>query len=49
MVAIDFTGSNGVPTRPESLHFLNPAGYPNQYQLAIRSIGEIILNYDFDK
>lgn len=38
MVAIDFTGSNGVPHSPTSLHYMNPNA-PNQYQQAILSIG----------
>jgi hypothetical protein len=31
-VAIDFTGSNGHPTSPNSLHFMGPA---NEYEGAI--------------
>jgi hypothetical protein len=45
IVAIDFTGSNGVPRFPDSLHFMSPNA-PNQYQLAIASIAQILLNYD---
>lgn len=37
MIAIDFTGSNGVPKFPNSLHYMNPQA-PNQYQLAIIAI-----------
>jgi hypothetical protein len=37
MVAIDFTGSNGSPKSPASLHYMNPNA-PNQYQLAIHAI-----------
>jgi hypothetical protein len=47
-VAIDFTGSNGVPSAPTSLHYMNPY-QPNQYQKAIMSVGSILLNYDYDK
>lgn len=47
-IAIDFTGSNGVPTHPTSLHFMNPS-QPNQYQNAITAISRILLNYDSDK
>jgi hypothetical protein len=47
-VAIDFTGSNGVPKSPTSLHFMNPNA-PNQYQLAINFISQILLSYDSDK
>jgi hypothetical protein len=37
IVAIDFTGSNGSPKHPTSLHYINPTA-PNQYQMAIASI-----------
>lgn len=48
IVAIDFTGSNGSPKQPTSLHYINPTA-PNQYQLAIASISQILMNYDTDK
>lgn len=48
IVAIDFTGSNGSPTAPTSLHYLNGNNL-NQYQQALRAIGDILLNYDSDK
>merc|ERR1719317_833426 len=48
-VAIDFTGSNGNPNQPSSLHYRDPTGRPNQYQTAIQSVGEIIQDYDSDK
>ena len=48
MIAVDFTGSNGHPTSPSSLHFINPNGY-NQYQSALHAVSEILLNYDSDK
>ena len=48
LIAVDFTGSNGHPSAPTSLHFLNPNGY-NQYQSALHSVSEILLNYDSDK
>ena len=47
-VAIDFTLSNGDPHSPGSLHFMAP-GHDNQYVTAIRSVGEIIQDYDTDK
>ena len=48
-VAIDFTGSNGNPTSPSSLHYNDPSGAPNQYLTAIRAVGDIIQDYDTDK
>lgn len=48
-VAIDFTASNGNPSSPSSLHYLNPYGTPNQYSAAIMAVGEIIQDYDSDK
>jgi hypothetical protein len=48
IVAIDFTGSNGIPSSPSSLHYLNPTK-PNEYQLALNGIWQILENYDSDK
>jgi hypothetical protein len=49
-VAVDFTASNGDPRQPQSLHFFDPnRGGENQYTTAIRSVGEIIQDYDTDK
>jgi hypothetical protein len=48
-VAVDFTGSNGNPRSPDSLHYQDPTGQPNQYVTAIRSVGEIVQDYDSDK
>ena len=49
-VAIDFTGSNGHPSMPNSLHYLDPTGQVlNQYQQAIISIGGLLEEYDSDK
>ncbi|ESN89898.1 hypothetical protein HELRODRAFT_91226 [Helobdella robusta] len=47
-VAIDFTASNGNPQSPQSLHYLHPQ-YPNHYVRAIRSVGEVIKDYDSDQ
>jgi len=41
-VAIDFTGSNGIPTSPSSLHYMNPNGSYNGYENAIMSVGSIL-------
>jgi len=49
VTAIDFTGSNGVPTQPGSLHAMLPHGNLNEYQKAISSVCQIILNYDYDQ
>jgi hypothetical protein len=48
-VAVDFTGSNGNPNYPESLHYKDPTGKPNQYVTAIQAVGGIIQDYDSDK
>lgn len=48
IIAIDFTGSNGIPTSPSSLHYMDP-NKPNQYQSAIQAVAQILLNYDSDK
>jgi len=52
-LAIDFTGSNGNPMEPSSLHYRGdpnrPNQPPNQYVTAIRSVGEIVQDYDSDK
>lgn len=47
-VAIDFTASNGSPEDPRSLHFMN-SNQPNSYEIALRSVGEIIQHYDTSK
>lgn len=49
-VAIDFTGSNGDPRQPGTLHYLSPDGSTmNDYEKAINSIGSILADYDTDK
>ncbi len=50
-MGIDFTGSNGIPTNVNSLHYINPSQplAVNPYQKAILSAGEILLDYDTDK
>ncbi|XP_039982800.1 copine-3-like isoform X2 [Xiphias gladius] len=47
-IAIDFTGSNGDPKSPLSLHYINPQGY-NEYLAAIWAVGNVIQDYDSDK
>lgn len=49
VVAIDFTGSNGEPKNPSSLHYVDPSGVRlNQYQEAIVAVGNILEPYDTD-
>ncbi|XP_071448762.1 copine-8-like [Hetaerina americana] len=45
--AIDFTGSNGDPTSPQSLHYIS--SMPNSYDIAIQAVGSIIQDYDSDQ
>ncbi|KAK3085627.1 hypothetical protein FSP39_006429 [Pinctada imbricata] len=47
-VGIDFTASNGNPSSSNSLHYINPY-QPNQYQQAIRAVGNVCQDYDTDK
>jgi hypothetical protein len=49
VVAIDFTGSNGDPRQPGTLHYMDPNGAKNDYQKAISSIMEILAKYDHDQ
>ena len=49
ITAIDFTGSNGNPHQSSSLHYIGDPSQLNQYQQAILAVGEILLNYDYDK
>jgi hypothetical protein len=48
MVAIDFTGSNGDPRLPESLHYWHESKQ-NMYQQAINAVGSILAPYDSDQ
>jgi len=53
--AIDFTGSNGEPSSPDSLHYNKPNYDPNnfytlnEYQKAISSIGYVLEPYDSNR
>lgn len=52
IVALDFTGSNGDPISPDSLHHIDPTGGSsswNPYQLGIASVCNVIEQYDTDK
>ena len=47
--AIDFTGSNGDPKLPVSLHYKNVTTMRNQYTDALAPIFMIVQDYDTDK
>ncbi|XP_075428682.1 copine-1 isoform X2 [Ascaphus truei] len=47
-VGIDFTGSNGDPKSPDSLHYISPTGV-NEYLTAIWCVGTVVQDYDADK
>lgn len=44
-VGVDFTGSNGDPRSPDSLHYISPNGV-NEYLTAIWSVGLVVQDYD---
>lgn len=47
VVAIDFTGSNGDPAYPDSLHYLDPQGrILNPYEASLLAVGNILKPYD---
>lgn len=48
VIAIDFTGSNGEYSNPNSLHYTS-YNNPNQYERAIWEVGTILEAYDTDK
>ena len=48
IVAVDFTASNGNPSDINSLHYKDPTGAPNTYITAMKSVGDIIQDYDSD-
>jgi len=48
-IAIDYTGSNGLPNTPESLHFNGPAKPPNEYMNTFNTIGDIVSPYNKDQ
>jgi len=49
MVAVDFTGSNGMPSDPASLHYMSPNGSPTPYEEAIMGVGKVLDFYDNDR
>lgn len=48
-IAVDFTGSNGDPRKPGTLHHLNAGGVRNDYERAIAAIVSILGKYDSDQ
>lgn len=50
-LAIDYTASNGEPSDPGSLHYINPysPNTLNSYEMAIFNVGTILLQYDADQ
>jgi copine 5/8/9 len=48
-VAIDFTLSNGDPSKSDSLHYINPHTGTNLYTDALAACLGILENYDDDK
>ncbi|KAK5912007.1 hypothetical protein CesoFtcFv8_001924 [Champsocephalus esox] len=47
-VGVDFTGSNGDPRTPNSLHYMSQDGL-NEYLSALWSVGNVVQDYDTDK
>jgi len=49
-VAVDFTGSNGDPRKPGTLHYIDrQMGQLNDYEKALSSVGSVIGKYDHDQ
>lgn len=48
-IAIDYTGSNGDPRIPGTLHYIYPDGTLNDYEKAITAVGSVIARYDSDQ
>jgi len=46
--AVDFTASNGDPRLQNSLHYISDKSL-NLYQCALKSVGQIVIDYDTDK
>ncbi|EDV19303.1 uncharacterized protein TRIADDRAFT_33800 [Trichoplax adhaerens] len=47
-IGIDFTASNGDPSKPDSLHYNSPR-QQNQYLKALIAVGKVCQEYDSDK
>jgi hypothetical protein len=48
IITVDFTGSNGDPRIPGTLHHIRP-GSMNEYESVLSSVGDILIHYDNDK
>lgn len=48
-VAIDFTGSNGDPRKPGTLHYMHRDGQLNDYEKALTAVASIVARYDSDQ
>lgn len=46
IIAIDFTGSNGDPRTPQSLHSMADPARPNEYVRALTAVGSVLASYD---
>jgi hypothetical protein len=48
-VAIDFTGSNGDPRKPGTLHYIHGDGQLNDYEKALTAVASVVARYDTDQ
>lgn len=48
VVCIDFTASNGIQSKPDSLHYVTPIK-KSHYEEALHEVCNIVLDYDTDK
>ncbi|CAJ1930913.1 unnamed protein product [Cylindrotheca closterium] len=48
-VAIDFTGSNGDPRKPGTLHYIHRDGQLNDYEKALTAVASVVARYDSDQ
>ena len=49
IASIDLTASNGNPKNKSSLHYIDPTGKKNQYQVALSKVFSVLEPYDTDK
>lgn len=47
--AVDFTGSNGDPMKPGTLHYLDPQGSFNDYERSVIALLNVLSRFDTDK